>query len=112
MSDLLMPLKVIKRKMRLLRDCYYDYRRFMKFSSCVYSGDVDKQKALAMMRIHGIEKGLSLEQPRLGFGQKTLSDLFALLEELRGHTEAHDVLELGCSVLRHISLTIISVITM
>lgn len=93
-------LKVCYRKSKLLLNYYYDYRRFTRFSSAVHWGDNRfKLESLIMMRLHGIEKGLSLEQPRLGFGQKALADLFALLEEYAERGANQYIIELGLSVI-------------
>lgn len=100
MIDIASPLKIAYRRYRLLLSFCYDYRRFVKHSSAVYWGDnMRKLESLIMMRLHGIEKGLSLEQPRLGFGQKVLADLFAMMEQYAEREANRYIIGLGLSVI-------------
>lgn len=69
-------LKWIKRIALLLANCSYDFWRYVKFSSAVFRGDSEeKLRALITIHYHSIEKGLSLKNPRPGFGVSAIKTL-------------------------------------
>lgn len=68
--------KSLVRNYRLAKQFLYDFSRFRKHSSSVKNGDTkEKLQALVTMAYHSIEKGLSLEHPRPGFGKRPLTIL-------------------------------------
>jgi hypothetical protein len=74
--------KVIVRSFRLFKQYYYEYSRFRQYSSAVYYGsNQEKLQALLTMAYHSLEKGLSLEKPSPGFGQKALCVLQCRITE-------------------------------
>ncbi|UCD51003.1 MAG: nitroreductase family protein [Phycisphaerales bacterium] len=63
-----------------MREYSYDYRRMVRYSSAVQWGNSrEKLQALIIIRYHGIEKGLSLPQPRPGFGRDKVAQLIDML---------------------------------
>ena len=82
MKKILFYLKKIKQKLQLLRNYLYDYSRMTACSSAVHWGDNrEKLRSLIIIRYHGIEKGLSLESPREGFGVNRVHNLLGLLKD-------------------------------
>lgn len=75
---------------RLLPAAYYDYRRFLVHSginkSREYKGE---QAARIVMAYHQLEKGLSLAQPRPGFGKDVV---FRLLDAVRRYVAHHGLI--------------------
>lgn len=68
--------KVVKRLALLLVNCGYDFWRYSRFSSSVFRGDSEeKLRALITIHYHSIEKGLSLNNPRPGFGVAAVDTL-------------------------------------
>jgi len=54
----------------------YDFWRYCRFSSFVFHGSSEeKLRALITARYHSIEKGLSLRDPRPGFGSDAVKEL-------------------------------------
>lgn len=75
-------LRLLKRAPSLFGGALYDISRFIRFSSAVnYNDDEAKLRAIITATYHNIEKGLSLPQPRLGFGKENLSKLIGYLDE-------------------------------
>lgn len=65
----------------LLRECLYDFNRVRRYSSAVHFGDgAEKLKVLLTMAYHSLEKGMSLRNPRPGFGQQHARTLVARLD--------------------------------
>ena len=82
MNNLLLPLKILKRKLSLFSNYYYDYKKMVKYSSAVSLYNTkDKLAARIIMMSHGIEKGLSLENTRLGFGLTKIIHLSELVSQ-------------------------------
>lgn len=70
----------VVRRFRLIREYLYDYHRMVRHSSAVHRGDNrEKLQSLIVIRYHGIEKGLSLPQPRPGFGREKIAQLIEML---------------------------------
>ena len=71
----------VVRRIRLIREYLYDYHRMVRHSSAVNWGDNrEKLRALIVIRYHGIEKGLSLPQPRPGFGRDKIAQLIEMMQ--------------------------------
>ncbi|NKS35725.1 nitroreductase [Rhodococcus hoagii] len=66
---------------RLVRSFGYDWRRYLRYSSSI-SEDQSRQNLRAMLteRYHSLEKGMSLPEPRPGFGSKPVGDVVRMLE--------------------------------
>ena len=64
-------------KFTIFANFAYDLRRFIKFSGSEKGG----LRAALIMAYHGIEKGLTMPNRRLGFGQQALSDMIILVEK-------------------------------
>lgn len=68
--------------MLLLRYVTYDARRYARVSaSCNTNHSVAQEDAEIMRICHSIEKGLSLAEPRPGFGQDVITQLCGLLKK-------------------------------
>lgn len=68
--------KVIKRLYLLVVNYAYDFWRYAKFSSAVYRGNSEeKLRALITIHYHSLEKGMSLANPRPGFGMAAVNTL-------------------------------------
>jgi nitroreductase len=70
--------------LRLCRDYLHDARRYARWS---HSGRADttlRQREFAILKsYHSIEKGLSLPEPRPGFGKMKINNLITKIDELR-----------------------------
>lgn len=74
--------KVLKRLALLLINTGYDFWRYSKYSSSVFRGNSeDKLRALITIHYHSIEKGLSLKNPRPGFGVAAINTLLEHMDE-------------------------------
>ncbi len=62
---------------RLAANFWYDYRRFAKASFVVGARNQENQRALIHILFHSIEHGLSLPEPRPGFGREKVTSLLA-----------------------------------
>lgn len=76
--------KLLRMGFALLADHLYDLRRYMRWSHGV---DTDRTQAQAMHGLykayHGVEKGLSLAEPRPNFGAPKIAALTVRLAEYR-----------------------------
>lgn len=69
-------IKLFKRLWLLTANYAYDFWRYAKFSSSVFRGNTEeKMRALITIHYHSIEKGLSLSNPRPGFGKAAIDTL-------------------------------------
>jgi len=84
--------KLIRLRGQLARDHLYDLRRFGAWS---HGTDTDKTQAQGLHAIyksyHGIEKGLSLRAPRVGFGVDKIAALMRKLREYRARFDPDGV---------------------
>jgi nitroreductase len=81
-SSLFRAARGVKRRATLVRNLAYDYRRLAHHTSSVRRGDTEpKLWALITMTYHGLEKGLSLKSPRLGFGAAEVDLLISQMDE-------------------------------
>lgn len=77
----LWQLKTARDTWILLRNCFYDFNRVRKYSSAVWPGNTrSKAAALITMGSHALEKGMSLPNPRPGFGQQVALRLLLRME--------------------------------
>ncbi len=81
-ESLLGFIRYIRRLPKLLRSYQYDMNRYTRHSSAItYKDDEEKLRAIITATYHNIEKGLSLKEPRLGFGKENLAKLVGYLDE-------------------------------
>lgn len=67
--------------LRLVRNYAYDWRRYVRWSHGVRTDRARGQAERALLKnYHGIEKGLSLQVPRPGFGQPKVAQLMKQLD--------------------------------
>jgi len=64
----------------IIRSYLYDLKRFWRHSGTVdFAKEFDKLESRIIAHCHSIEKGLSLAQPKPGFGKDVVNSLFSLL---------------------------------
>jgi nitroreductase len=81
-SPVFLAARGVKRRAVLVRNLAYDYRRLAQHTSSVRRGDTEpKLRALITMSYHGLEKGLSLKEPRVGFGAAEVDLLITRMNE-------------------------------
>lgn len=77
--------RFIYRNLVLIKYYLYDFNRFRKWSSAISGKNTqEKMRAWMILRIHSVEKGLSLEDVRLGFGLDNIKLLIELLNKYYG----------------------------
>ncbi len=75
-------IKIIYHNLVLINNYIYDYVRYQKWSSAISGENTqEKMKARMIIRIHTIEKGLSLENTRLGFGFDNIKLMIVLMKK-------------------------------
>lgn len=75
-------LRFVKRAPNLVSAAFYDFMRYATNSSVInYDDDESKLRAIITAIYHNIEKGLSLPEPRLGFGRDNLARLVGYIDE-------------------------------
>ena len=85
--DKIMPkcLHIILRRIRvrlwMMLDCNYIINRQMKFSS-TFNKEKDARLSALLVMSHVLEKGITMPNRRLGFGQDRVRDLLRLLSEI------------------------------
>ncbi|MEX0344333.1 MAG: nitroreductase family protein [Rhizobiaceae bacterium] len=77
MPNLSKILTQFRQSFRLAADFWYDYRRFARASFVVGQRNKENQRALIHILFHSIEHGLSLPEPRPGFGREKVDSLLA-----------------------------------
>jgi nitroreductase len=93
-------LRFSKRAPNILKNALHDLTRYIKFSSVVnYADDEDKLRAIITATYHNIEKGLSLPEPRLGFGKANLSRLIGYIDECLQRYGSRQYLTIPISVI-------------
>lgn len=74
-------MKTIFLKIRLLFEAFIDNKRMFIHSGAINTrNDHEKYKSLISIMIHGIEKGLALPNPRAGFGESKIINIFNEIE--------------------------------
>lgn len=75
-------IRYCKRTLLLAREFAADYVRYVRHSSAVVRGDTrQKLRALLTISYHGIEKALSLRDPRPGFGSGRVAELLRVARQ-------------------------------
>lgn len=92
--------QMVKFRVNLILDYYYDLQRFFKFSA---TNNPYATKRMLQGRIiahyHVIEKGLSLKNPRTGFGANVVNNLLLLLKDYEENYGLDEVTEVAINVL-------------
>ncbi|WP_157967375.1 nitroreductase family protein [Paraliobacillus zengyii] len=65
---------------KIIRNYIYDFKRYLKHSSSVADSKRLKLEAQITAKYHVIEKGLSMPEPRVGFGKDKVNLLISLIE--------------------------------
>lgn len=85
---------------RLLNEMIYHYRRFVRhFGRLGLKKNENKFAADLRIRVHAIEKGLSLSNPRAGFGEEKVKTILELVAYYKRHFDNIDFLDEVKSVL-------------
>lgn len=93
-KKLLKALYKIKAYFDLIMIFYYDYNRYKKYSSTIKnSNSFENLLALINIRYHSIEKGLSYEKIKLGFGKDVIRELLEFLDiySSKGYTISNNI---------------------
>jgi nitroreductase len=97
---LLSKLRFLRTAPSIVAANYYDFNRYTTYSSAVsYKDSEEKLRAVITAAYHGIEKGLSLSEPRLGFGKDGLSRLVGYIDEVFDRFGAREYLVTPISVI-------------
>lgn len=56
----------------------YDYERLLRYSGALHQDNYEQKRAALTMAYHVIEKGLTMPNKRLGFGQQSVQNLIRL----------------------------------
>ena len=93
-------LKIIKNYPFLLYETFVDSIRYLNHSMFIqYRGDSEKHIARITATYHNLEKGLSLANPRIGFGKERALKLLSLIEEYINDYGCSRDLDVALSVL-------------
>ena len=93
-------IKMFVKKRRVIKKLKKDDDRFLKYSFGISVDDTyEALEAKIIKTYHSIEKGLSYEEIRLGFGKKVIEDLIELLTEYnaKGYSKENDVYNIAIS---------------
>lgn len=94
-------MRFIKRSPVVFKEFLFDAYRYVNFSSAVeYRDDKEKLFAIITATYHNIEKGLSLENPRSGFGKLNIDKLIKLLKEYIANYGSSTSLDVPINVLK------------
>lgn len=89
-----------KNKADSLLDWFYDYKRYRTQFAFSKSIDEKARKETYLLReYHAIEKGLSLSNPRLGFGARRLENIFNAIDDFIPIYGVNDVVKSVLSTL-------------
>ncbi len=89
-----------KKTCSLIANATYDFQRFKRWSSATTRSSARLNlRALIAMNTHNIEKGLSLKEPRAGFGLDRIRTLMGDVREYKQLYGADDVCEVATNVL-------------
>jgi nitroreductase len=61
-------LKKEKARLSIINDFYYDYKRYLKYSSALEQSTREQMQAYLIFQYHAVEKGLTFKNIRVGFG--------------------------------------------
>jgi nitroreductase len=70
----------LRARMALLRNCWYDMRRYARYSFAIASRGRENQRAIIRILTHYLEGGESFPDIRLGFGQEKAHSILAKVE--------------------------------
>lgn len=72
----------IKQTIKILKEYFFDFLKYQKYNYNNYHLHTQNALEAKLLRqTHVIEKGMSLSNPRKGFGQEKLKELFAYIDE-------------------------------
>lgn len=86
LASLTKSIKLIRQKIRIklyfFREVYHFYKLITKYNASVNTNnDIEKMQYTLLRENHTIEKGLSIKNPRKGFGQKKVENLLIRLDK-------------------------------
>lgn len=92
--------RLTRRMPHILSGYLHDLRRYVRHSSVVhYDDSEDKLRALITAEYHMIEKGLSLPEPRHGFGKEVLARLVGHIDDCLRRYGPRDYLSIPISAI-------------
>ena len=87
---------------RLLYEMIYHYRRFIRnFGRLGIKKNEKKFAADLRIKVHAIEKGLSLSNPRVGFGEEKVKTILEMVKFFKQHFNNKELLEETQSILHN-----------
>jgi nitroreductase len=82
-KKLFITIKAMRDMPKIINNYYYDFKRYIKYSSSISDSKRIKLEAQITAKYHVIEKGLSMPEPRKGFGKDKVNLLISLLERYK-----------------------------
>ena len=79
-KKLFITMKAMRDMPKIINNYNYDFKRYLKYSSSVADDKRVKLEAQITAKYHVLEKGLSMPEPRFGFGKDRVRLLISLLE--------------------------------
>ncbi|WP_375572530.1 nitroreductase family protein [Seohaeicola saemankumensis] len=70
----------LRARMALFRNCWYDMRRYARYSFAIASRGRENRRAIIRILTHYLEGGESFPEIRLGFGQEKAHSIIAKIE--------------------------------
>lgn len=98
-DNLVSFLRSIKTNLELIRDFWYDYRRFSKYACLNKFQNREHYQAFLIKEYHAIEKGLALRFPKPGFGKERISKLIIVLKEYLNNYSKDDTTDATAAAL-------------
>ncbi len=86
---------------RLLEACFYDFRRYSRWSALARMRmSRSNMRAVMAMNAHRLEKGLSLPEPRPGFGKATVRALLDNMQSYKTEYGTDNAVDIACNTLK------------
>jgi nitroreductase len=85
---------------RLLTNCIYDARRYLRHSGTLRQSDHEVHHARIMRDAHRLEKGLALPRPEPGYGSAVVKRLVPLLASYRSRFEQSGITDLASAAIK------------
>ncbi|KPC53423.1 nitroreductase family protein [Amantichitinum ursilacus] len=99
-SSLRLAWRQLKGARATWQNFFYDFNRYRKHSATYHLNSAETLRSRIIASYHNIEKGLSLPNPRLGFGAENIGYLLSYLNEYLSRYGVDEFLSVPASVLR------------
>jgi len=91
---------ISKLALAMVRNYYYDFKRYLKYSATFSDDSTQEQwRGRIIAHYHVVEKGLSLREPRVGFGKKVIKSLISLVKDYQQKYGSDDLCQIAFNVL-------------